>query len=119
MASKSLSTVRSAVLSLCSATALSLVAGSALAAYEPLQKVVRYSDLDLAKTEDAAALYTRLERAAKSVCRETFAGRDLTSKRMRLACQSEALAAAVAEIDSAALTALHAAEQERVRLALR
>jgi UrcA family protein len=119
MSPKSLSTVRSAVLSLCSATALSLVAGSALAAYEPLHKVVRYADLNLAKTQDAAALYARLGRAAKDVCRETFAGRDLTSKRMRLACQSEAVDAAVAEIDNAALTALHAAEQERVRLALR
>lgn len=117
MSSKSLSTVRSAVLSLCSAAALSVVAGNALAAY-PLQKVVRYADLDLAKTQDAAALYTRLERAAKSVCRETFVGRDLTSKRLRINCEAEAIDEAVAEIDAASLTALHSAEQ-RVRLAQR
>jgi UrcA family protein len=117
MSSKSLSTVRSALLSLCSAAALSLVAGNALAAY-PLQKIVRYSDLDLANTQDAQELYTRLERAAKSVCRETFVGRDLTSKNLRLSCEAEAIDEAVAEIDSASLTALHTAEQ-RVRLAQR
>jgi UrcA family protein len=117
MSSKSLSTVRSVLLSLCSAAALSLVAGNALAAY-PLQKIVRYADLDLANTQDAAELYTRLGRAAKSVCRETFVGRDLTSKNLRLGCEAEAINEAVAEIDNASLTALHSAEQ-RVRLAQR
>ena len=118
MSSKSLSTVRSAIFGLCSATALSLLAGSALAAHEPVQKIVRYADLDLAKTQDAAALYTRLERAATGVCRQTFAGRDLTSKRLRINCEAEAINEAVAEINDASLTALHSAEQ-RVRVAQR
>jgi UrcA family protein len=107
--------VRSAVLSFCSAAALSLIAGSALAAQEPAQKIVRFADLDLAKTQDATELYSRLEHAARSVCR-TYAGHDLERKLMRLECEAGALAAAVAEIDDAALSALHTAER-RVRLA--
>jgi UrcA family protein len=116
MSTKSLPTriARSAVLGLCSAATLSLFAGNALATSAP-QKVVRYADLDLAKTPDAARLYSRLEHAAKDVCR-VFEGRELERKRIRLACESDALAAAVAEINHAELNALHTAER-RVRLA--
>jgi len=117
MSTKSLPSriVRGAVLGLCSAATLSLFAGNALATSAPAQKIVRYTDLDLANAQHAATLYSRLEHAAKEVCR-VFEGRELERKRIRLACESDALAAAIAEIDHAELNALHTAER-RVRLA--
>jgi UrcA family protein len=96
---------------------LALFAATGHASDDPLQKAVRYADLNLSKSEDASQLYARLERAASVVCR-TYEGFELSRKRMQEACEQEALSAAVAQVDNAALTALHTAEA-RVRVAQR
>jgi UrcA family protein len=95
--------------------ALALFAASGHAGADPLQKAVRYADLNLSKQQDASLLYARLERAAAAVCR-SLDGFELSRVRMREACEDDAVSAAVAQIDNAALSALHAADA-RVRVA--
>ena len=97
------------------AAAASLFAANVHAAIEPQQKLVRYADLNLAKSADASELYARLERAAKAVCRG-YAGPELSRKRMRLQCEDRALSDAVNAIDHSALKALHDSES-RIRVA--
>jgi UrcA family protein len=96
---------------------LALFAASGHAGADPMQKAVRYADLNLSNPQDASQLYARLERAAAVVCR-TYEGFELSRKRMHEACEQEALSAAVAQVDDAALTALHNAGA-RVRVAQR
>lgn len=99
--------------------ALSLVAASASAgdcavAQKTVQKTVRYADLNLDKSADAVRLYERLGNAAKAVC-ASYSNRDITSRRMRRACEREALSNAVEELQNPAVTALHSSEDgERI-----
>lgn len=96
--------------------ALSLVAASASASDDAVvQKTVRYADLNLDKSADASRLYERLGNAAEAVCSH-HEGRDLLTRKMRRACESEALSNAVLELDNPAVTALHTADA-RVRVA--
>jgi UrcA family protein len=70
---------------------------------------VRYSDLDLRQSQDAAALLSRLQQAATSSCTPSQAAN--SNPRMRRAidrCRQEAVASAVARINQQELTRLHA-----------
>ena len=93
-----------------------LVSGLALPAQaddafpsEPSIKV-KFRDLDLSKPEGAAALYQRIERSARLVCKDSSspydAGRVATFDR----CYKAAIQDAVASINQPQLTALHRAK---------
>ena len=67
---------------------------------------VRYAASGLATADGVQALYARLERASRQACRR-FDGRDLRARTDALACRNAALDAAVAEVQSVSLGALH------------
>jgi UrcA family protein len=68
---------------------------------------VKFSDLDLSKPEGIAALYGRIERSARLVCKDASspwdAGRVETFQR----CYQAAIQDAVATVNQPQLTALH------------
>jgi UrcA family protein len=90
-----------------------LFSSAACAAETPEKIVVRYADLDLSSQQDAKKLYARLQRASQHVCRE-FEGREPARARLRQQCYDEALTSAVADVDHAMLTAMHANKNVRV-----
>jgi len=77
--------------------------------------VVNYSDLDLASSTDTARLYARLKYASQKVC-NSYDSRELRTRDRYVACFDQALNNAVAEVNDAKLSSLHAAEP-RIRLA--
>ena len=79
--------------------------------------VVKYSDLDLTRSADTARLYARLKYASQKVC-NGYDSRDLGTRDLHAACYDKALSSAVAEVNDAKLTSLHAAEP-RIRVAHR
>lgn len=96
--------------------AASLVADIASAKeHDAVSTVVGYSDLDLTQSSDTARLYARLQYAAKKVC-NSYDSRELRMKERHAACYDSALSKAVAQVDDAKLSSLHAAEP-RIRLA--
>jgi UrcA family protein len=104
-----------AVLALAAAT---LVADIASAKdHDGVSTLVRYSDLDLTQSSDAARLYARLKYAAQKVC-NSYDSRDMNMQRAHDACYDTALSNAVAKVNDAKLSSLHAAEP-RIRLARR
>jgi UrcA family protein len=78
--------------------------------------VVRYGDLDLESDADVRALYLRLQAAAERVCGQAD-GRDLRAVADLRRCRQDALAAAVDELPSTRLAALHTG-QDRQRIAV-
>jgi len=64
---------------------------------------VHFSDLDLTRSEGAAALYKRLDAAAKSVCASLDA-RDVASQLRFKKCVQTGISSAVVKIDRPALT---------------
>ena len=60
-------------------------------------RVVRYSDLDLSRPEDAHRLYVRIEQAARAVCDSTPA-LDLHRIEASKRCIQQAVSNAVAEV---------------------
>lgn len=96
--------------------AATLVADIASAGeHDAASAVVRYSDLDLTQSTDAARLYARLKYAAQKVC-NSYDSRDMNVQRKHDACYDTALSNAVAKVDDAQLSSLHAAEP-RIRVA--
>jgi UrcA family protein len=96
--------------------AASLVADIAAAKErEAASTVVNYSDLDLTSSSDTARLYARLKYASQKVC-NSYDSRALRTRDVHAACFDNALNDAVAEVNDARLTSLHAAEP-RIRLA--
>lgn len=91
------------------AFALSLATACAAAdtATAPRQITVKLGDLNIAKTQGAAALYSRIERAAREVCRP-LEERNFTSK-LHDACVYNAIAGAVAEVHQPALSNVYKA----------
>jgi UrcA family protein len=77
--------------------------------------VVNYSDLDLTQSSDTARLYARLKYASQKVC-NSYDSRELRTRDLYAACFDDALNNAVAEVNDARLTSLHAAEP-RIRVA--
>ena len=69
------------------------------------QVMVQYDDLDLTRTEGAAALYLRLQQAARIVC-DPYK-RDPLLRNVRRKCYESTLRDAVQRIDRPALAALH------------
>lgn len=70
---------------------------------------VEYGDLDLTQPAGAAALYRRIEAAARDVC-DSPDLRDLRRSQLAEACISRAIAEAVESVNRPTLTTLH---QER------
>ena len=95
--------------------AASLVADIASAKDGAVSTVVGYSDLDLTQSSDTSRLYARLQYAAKKVC-NSYDSRELRMKERHAACFDAALSKAVAQVNDAKLSSLHAAEP-RIRLA--
>jgi UrcA family protein len=104
-----------AVLAIAAATLVANIASAA--EHDAASTVVRYSDLDLAQSADAARLYARLKYAAQKVC-SSYDSRDMNVQRLKDACYDTALSNAVAKVDDAKLSSLHAAEP-RIKLARR
>jgi UrcA family protein len=73
---------------------------------------VGYRDLNLATDAGNSALYARLEKAAAKVCVVDDI-RDLAAVAARSACEQQAIARAVREINSPRLAALHTARAPR------
>ena len=100
----------------CSALALMLVAGNAVADGSEADRVqgsiaVSYAEFDLSKPEGASALYDRLQRAAAQVCGLHTRSVALTggsSAAEKKACYEDALSRAVAQIDAPLVQAAHA-----------
>ena len=87
------------------AAAASSVAGAA--ATEVPSVVVRYTDLDLATDQGVRSLYTRIVRAAHTVCPDAPI-RDLNASAQSRACQQQAIARAVGEVNTPLLAAVYA-----------
>jgi UrcA family protein len=73
---------------------------------------VSYVTADVSTSEGAQALYEHIQRAAKLVCHEPNI-RELTEYRVYQKCFDRAVDAAVAKVDSSALTALHRNKTQR------
>jgi UrcA family protein len=73
---------------------------------DPLQTTVKYADLNVSNLQGAAALYARIQRAARQVCLP-LDGRDLSSKAWMGACVHKAIADAVAKVGQPALFAAY------------
>lgn len=76
---------------------------------EARQVVVRYSDLDLSRPEDARRLYGRIQSAAREVC-ENFRSHDLQRAQIYKQCMDKAIADAVAKLQSAQVAAIASAD---------
>lgn len=92
---------------LATAATLLLTIGPALAEPHAVQAKVNYADLDLQSPVGAAALYRRINSAARRVC-DAGGSRDLRAQQAARRCRETAVARAVATIGSAQLAALHA-----------
>ena len=78
--------------------------------------VVNYSDLNLTSSTDTARLYARLKYASKKVC-NSYDSRELGTRDLYAACFDKALNSAVAGVNDARLTSLHASAEPKIRLA--
>jgi UrcA family protein len=72
---------------------------------EVRSETVKYSDLNTADAQGAAALYHRLANAAKNVCRELEPARSLELVRPYESCIHNAISNAVAGVDRPAVSA--------------
>ena len=72
-----------------------------------LSTTVRYGDLDLNRTAGADMVLGRIARAARDVCGEAPAPRDLAKRARYRACLATATDTAVARIDAPVVTARH------------
>ena len=84
---------------------------------DAVSATVNYTDLDLSRSADTARLYARLKYAAQKVC-SSYESREMNVARLHAACYDKALSSAVAEVNDAKLSSLHAAEP-KIRLARR
>lgn len=98
--SAALHTVAIGVLALGSFTA------SADDATRPLQRAVRYGDLNLSHEADARVLYGRIRAAAKAVCPD-IEERSIAAQMKQRACVRGAVENAVERVSSPLLSALH------------
>ena len=68
---------------------------------------VVYTDLDLTRITDAKVLYSRLKRAARTVCGMDYIQAEEELHGHRTECYRTTLERAVAKVDSPILTAMH------------
>jgi UrcA family protein len=78
-------------------------------------KTVRFSDLDITKTEGAKVLYSRIRGAARDVC-DSSLGRDPIMRLAIQGCIKAAIDKAVKDVNAPMLTYLHSGGTD-VRLA--
>jgi UrcA family protein len=76
------------------------------------QREVSYADLNLARVEDAAKLYGRIERTARDVCR-TSNGPSAKAAQIERACAHKAVEDAVQDVSNTNLTAVHQAHASK------
>jgi UrcA family protein len=90
------------------ATSLTLLTGPGRAAEsdESPQRVVKFADLDLNRSAGIAALYARIQSAARQVC-EPMATRDLKAAASARTCETHAIESAIADVKVAELTNYH------------
>lgn len=81
------------------------------------QRTVRYADLNPSNMADAKALYSRLERAAKVVCR-SLESREVERIKLHQDCYETALSNAVLTVDYSTVTALYRSDSS-IRVAQR
>jgi UrcA family protein len=74
----------------------------------PPSRAVKFADLDLSRTQDAAVLYERLRSAAKTVC-APLDGQQIAQRMNFRKCVKSAIGSAVAEVDRPTLTAYYKA----------
>jgi UrcA family protein len=102
-----------AALTACMAVGIAGVARSATPDAAP-SVTVAYGDLDLASEQGASTLRARLESAAHKVCDQGRESRELWAYAAARACEAQAVANAVREVDSAKLAASFAAHHEQI-----
>ena len=89
------------------ASPLSALAASVATLEEPpASRVVKYGDLDLSHNAGVAALYSRIRSAAREVC-EPMDAVIMKMLRLRYDCRQEAVARAIDDINSPALTSYY------------
>src|SRR5688500_14353121 len=71
---------------------------------------VSLAGLDISNPHVLEMLYTRIERAARSVCGFDYSRRELSRGRHAKACYKSSLEAAVKQVNRPTLTALHRAK---------
>lgn len=73
---------------------------------EPRQAIVKYSDLDLSRPNDAHVLYRRIKQAARAVC-DSYPNSDLRLLREYEMCLTNAVNDAVDQVQSVQVAAIH------------
>jgi UrcA family protein len=71
---------------------------------EPLTRVVSFADLDLSRDAAVATLYSRIKSAALEVC---YPIDDWSTRMHNLDCRHDAIARAVADVNSPTLTSYY------------
>jgi UrcA family protein len=106
---------RLATLSILALTAFIAQEGRAVAApdAELPSRLVKYSDLDLSQPAAVAALYGRIDFAARSVC-DINGGYGLANVARFRQCVNGSIARAVAEVHAPLLTAYHLARTSQI-----
>jgi UrcA family protein len=94
-----------ATLAICAA-----LAGVSLPAQAETGVRIRFRDLDVGSSEGVAALYERIERAARLLCRDSLAPWDAGRVGTFQRCHAMAVEDAVVAINQPRLTALHLAK---------
>lgn len=79
---------------------------------EPRSAVVRYTDLDLSRPEDARRLYGRIKRAGRAVC-DNHPSSDLKRLKEYEDCLKRAVAEAVEKVQSEQVSAIGRAHNQR------
>lgn len=80
---------------------------------EPQSRVVAYGDLDLSRDSGVATLYSRINSAARAVC-EPLDVVMLKLLRESFDCHRDAIARAVSEVNSPALTSYYSAKTKAI-----
>jgi UrcA family protein len=101
-------------LTICIATAIVAVCSFNIAhAYSNIEQRyvrVRFADLDTSDNHGAEVLYRRIKNAAKSVCQDLEADRDLSAKPLYADCVRNAIGDAIVKIDRPMVTIYAAAQ---------
>lgn len=74
---------------------------------------VRYDDLNLSSQAGVSALYSRISRAARNVCRDPGASTWPQVRQQVRRCQLTAIDAAVKKVNNRILTAMHEKQSNR------
>jgi UrcA family protein len=99
--------IRHALIGIVTLTAMWAVNGAVATTQtsEPQRAVVRYTDLDPSRPEDARRLYRRIKRAARAVC-DNYPSSDLVRLREYEKCLDHAVTEAMAKVQSEQVRAL-------------